>query len=94
LLETRTDVAEMLGMDQYIDLIVPRGSNAFVKHIMENTHIPVLGHADGICHVYVDSEADADMAVKISIDSKCQYVAVCNAAETILVHRRYAGLFA
>jgi glutamate-5-semialdehyde dehydrogenase len=90
LLETRTDVAEMLGMDQYIDLIVPRGSNAFVRHIMGNTHIPVLGHADGICHVYVDSEADADMAVKISIDSKCQYVAVCNAAETILVHKEIA----
>jgi glutamate-5-semialdehyde dehydrogenase len=90
LLETRTDVAEMLGMDQYIDLIVPRGSNAFVRHIMENTHIPVLGHADGICHVYVDREADSDMAVKISIDSKCQYVAVCNAAETILVHKEIA----
>ncbi len=90
LLETRTDVAEMLGMDQYIDLIVPRGSNAFVRHIIENTHIPVLGHADGICHVYVDSEADSDMAVKISIDSKCQYVAVCNAAETILVHKKIA----
>jgi glutamate-5-semialdehyde dehydrogenase len=93
LLETRTDVAEMLGMDQYIDLIVPRGSNAFVKHIMENTHIPVLGHADGICHIYVDSLADADMAVKISLDSKCQYVAVCNAAETILVHRDIAGRY-
>ena len=93
LLETRTDVAEMLGMDQYIDLIVPRGSNAFVKHIMDNTHIPVLGHADGICHVYVDSEADMDMAVKISVDSKCQYVAVCNAAETILVHRDMAGRY-
>jgi glutamate-5-semialdehyde dehydrogenase len=93
LLETRTDVAEMLGMDQYIDLIVPRGSNAFVRHIMENTHIPVLGHADGICHVYVDSAADTDMAVKISIDSKCQYVAVCNAAETILVHRDIAGRY-
>jgi glutamate-5-semialdehyde dehydrogenase len=93
LLETRTDVAEMLSMDQYIDLIVPRGSNAFVKHIMENTHIPVLGHADGICHVYVDSAADLDMAVKISVDSKCQYVAVCNAVETILVHKDIAGKY-
>jgi glutamate-5-semialdehyde dehydrogenase len=93
LLETRIDVAEMLSLDQYIDLIVPRGSNAFVKHIMENTHIPVLGHADGICHVYVDSAADPDMAVKISVDSKCQYVAVCNAVETILVHKDIAGQY-
>jgi glutamate-5-semialdehyde dehydrogenase len=93
LLETRTDVAEMLRMDHYLDLIVPRGSNAFVKHIMENTHIPVLGHADGICHVYIDKAADLDMAIKISADSKCQYVAVCNAAETILVHREIAGNF-
>jgi glutamate-5-semialdehyde dehydrogenase len=92
-LETRTHVAEMLSMDQYIDLIVPRGSNAFVKHIMDNTHIPVLGHADGICHVYVDSAADPDMAVKISVDSKCQYVAVCNAVETILVHKDMAGKY-
>jgi glutamate-5-semialdehyde dehydrogenase len=93
LLETRIDVAEMLSLDQYIDLIVPRGSNAFVKHIMENTHIPVLGHADGICHVYVDSAADLDMAVKIAVDSKCQYVAVCNAVETILVHKDIAGQY-
>ena len=93
LLETRTDVEEMLDMDHYIDLIVPRGSNEFVRHIMENTHIPVLGHADGICHVYVDSQADIDMAVKISRDSKCQYVAVCNAVETILVHKDIAGRY-
>ena len=93
LLETRTDVEEMLGMDQYIDLIIPRGSNEFVRHIMENTHIPVLGHADGICHVFVDSRADADMAVKITRDSKCQYVAVCNAVETILVHKDIASLY-
>jgi glutamate-5-semialdehyde dehydrogenase len=87
LLETRSDVADMLGLDESIDLIIPRGSNAFVKHIMDNTHIPVLGHADGICHVYVDKAADTDMAVKIAVDSKTQYVAVCNAAETILVHQ-------
>ncbi len=90
LLETRSDVADMLGLDESIDLIIPRGSNAFVKHIMDNTHIPVLGHADGICHVYVDKAADADMAVKIAVDSKTQYVAVCNAAETILVHQAAA----
>jgi glutamate-5-semialdehyde dehydrogenase len=91
LLETRSDVAEMLGLEESIDLIIPRGSNAFVKHIMDNTHIPVLGHADGICHVYADKAADVDMAVKIIVDSKTQYVAVCNAAETILVHQEAAG---
>jgi len=93
LLETRTDVAEMLKMDKYIDLIVPRGSNAFVQYIMDNTNIPVLGHADGICHVYVDRQADPDMAVRIAVDSKCQYVAVCNAAETLLVHTAVADGF-
>jgi glutamate-5-semialdehyde dehydrogenase len=93
LLETRQDVAAMLGLDEYIDLIVPRGSNEFVKHIMNNTNIPVLGHADGICHVYVDAEADLDMAVKVTVDSKCQYPAVCNAAETLLVDGRIADKF-
>jgi glutamate-5-semialdehyde dehydrogenase len=93
LLQTRADVAQMLHLDEWIDLIVPRGSNAFVRHIMENTAIAVLGHADGICHVYVDRSADVEMALKISIDSKCQYVAVCNAAETVLVHRQIAAAF-
>ena len=93
LLETREDVDDMLSMDEQLDLIVPRGSNAFVRHIMSNTNIPVLGHADGICHVYVDREADAEQAVRISVDSKCQYVAVCNAAETLLVHAGIANAF-
>ena len=93
LLETRADVAEMLKMDDYIHLVVPRGSNAFVQYIMENTNIPVLGHADGICHVYVDKKADLDMAVRISVDSKSQYVAVCNAAETLLIHSEVAAAF-
>lgn len=93
LLETRADVADMLHLDQSIDLIIPRGSNAFVKHIMDNTTIPVMGHADGICHVYVDRAADLDMAERIVVDSKTQYVAVCNAAETLLVHRDVAGTF-
>jgi glutamate-5-semialdehyde dehydrogenase len=93
LLETRADVADMLERDESIDLIIPRGSNAFVKHIMDNTTIPVLGHADGICHVYVDREADLDMAVRIVVDSKTQYVAVCNAAETLLVHVDGADAF-
>jgi glutamate-5-semialdehyde dehydrogenase len=93
LLHTRQDVAEMLAMDEYIDLIIPRGSNEFVRYIMDNTNIPVLGHADGICHVYVDADADLDMAVKIVVDAKCQYVAVCNAAETLLVHSKIAEAF-
>jgi len=93
LLETRQDVVQMLKLDEYIDLIVPRGSNEFVRYIMNNTNIPVLGHADGICHVYVDGAADLDMAVNIVVDSKCQYVAVCNAAETLLVDERIAKDF-
>ncbi len=90
LLEARSDVTEMLAMDDCIDLIIPRGSNEFVQYIMKNTNIPVLGHADGICHVYVDSKADIDMAIRIITDSKTQYVAVCNAAETVLIHRDIA----
>lgn len=93
LLETRQDVAEMLEMDEAIDLIIPRGSNEFVRYIMDNTNIPVLGHAEGICHIYIDGDADLDMAVKITIDSKCQYVAVCNAAETLLVDEKIAKKF-
>ena len=93
LLETREDVAAMLALNEYIDLVIPRGSNEFVRYIMNNTDIPVLGHADGICHVYVDGDADVQMAVNIAVDSKCQYVAVCNAAETLLVDSAIAGKF-
>lgn len=93
LLETRNDVNEMLKMDNYIDLIIPRGSNEFVKYIMNNTNIPVMGHADGICHCYVDEFADIDMAVKVVVDSKTQYVAVCNATETLLVNKHIAERF-
>lgn len=93
LLETRSDVEEMLKLDKYIDLIIPRGSNEFVRHIMNNTNIPVMGHADGICHCYADSAADIGMAVKIAVDSKVQYVAVCNAEETLLVHEAIANEF-
>ncbi len=85
LLETRSQITELLSQDAYVDLIIPRGSNSFVRHVMDNTTIPVLGHADGICHVYVDREADPEMARRIAVDSKTQYVAVCNAAETLLV---------
>lgn len=93
LMETRSDVETLLGLSGQVDLIVPRGSNEFVQHIMRNTTIPVLGHADGICHVYVDGHADMDMALRISQDSKCQYVAVCNAVETLLVHEDVADTF-
>lgn len=93
LLKTRSDVDEMLKMDECIDLIIPRGSNDFVRYIMSNSRIPVLGHADGICHLYVDEDADLDMALKIAVDSKTQYVAVCNAAETLLVHEKIAPGF-
>jgi len=92
-LETRADVAKMLELDRDIDLIIPRGSNEFVRHIMDNTRIPVMGHADGICHVYVDAAAEIEMAVNLAVDSKCQYVAVCNATETLLVHQDIAATF-
>ena len=93
LLTTRDDVAAMLKEDALIDLIIPRGSNAFVRYIMDNSRIPVLGHADGICHVYVDKAADLDMAVSIAVDSKAQNVSVCNAMETLLVHQDIAAVY-
>ena len=90
LIKTREDVKELLKMDKYIDLLIPRGSNSLVKYIQENTKIPVLGHTEGICHIYVDAEADCDKAIKVSIDSKIQYPAACNAVETLLVHKDIA----
>jgi len=93
LLETREDANKMLVLDEYIDLLIPRGSNYFVRYIMDNSSIPVLGHADGVCHCYVHEDADLDMALKIVVDSKTQYVAVCNAAETLLVHEDVAAAF-
>ena len=93
LLTTREDVNAMLTLDEDIDLIIPRGSNEFVKYIMDHSNIPVMGHADGICHVYVDKAAQVDMAVKVVLDSKTQHVAVCNAAETLLVHKDIAEEF-
>lgn len=86
LLESHDDVDAMLRMEGDVDLIIPRGSNAFVRYVMDHTHIPVMGHADGICSVYVDRSADIGLAVKVATDSKVQYPAACNAAETILVH--------
>ncbi|MDF1617673.1 glutamate-5-semialdehyde dehydrogenase [Petrocella sp. FN5] len=91
LLESREEVTSMLKLDEEIDLIIPRGSNEFVRYIMDNSRIPVLGHADGICHTYVDQYADLDMAVDVVLDAKTQYVAVCNATETLLVHEQVAA---
>lgn len=90
LLESRSDVNKMLELDDCIDLIIPRGSNEFVKYIMDHSNIAVLGHADGICHVYIDDEADQQKAIDITVDSKTQYVAVCNALETLLIHENIA----
>lgn len=90
---TRDDVKALLQLDDYIDLFVPRGSNAFVRYIQEHTRVPVLGHADGLCHAYVDQQADVAQAVGICFDAKVQYPAVCNAIETVLVHRGIADTF-
>lgn len=93
MVETREDVSALLALDDYIDLFVPRGSNAFVRYIQENTRAPVLGHADGLCHAYVDAHADLVQAVAVCYDAKVQYPAVCNAIETVLVHRDVAQAF-
>lgn len=85
LLTTRAEIADMLGLDEYIDLIIPRGSNAFVQYIMQHTNIAVLGHADGVCHTYINEKADPAKAIKVALDAKTQYVSVCNATETFLV---------
>jgi glutamate-5-semialdehyde dehydrogenase len=86
----RAPVEELLKLDGVVDLIIPRGSNALVQHIQNNTNIPVLGHADGVCHVFIDAKADAEMAIAIAVDSKVQYPAVCNAVETILIDKAIA----
>ena len=92
-IETRGDVSDLLKLDGYVDLMIPRGSNSFVKHVMDNTRIPVLGHADGICHVYIDGKADLAMAEEVCLDAKTQYPAVCNAMETMLVSGAVADRF-
>ena len=89
LVSTREEIAELLKMDDLINLVIPRGSNEMVRSIQHSTRIPVLGHADGVCHVYIDEFADTDKAIKIAVDSKAQYPAVCNAAETLLVHAKF-----
>jgi glutamate-5-semialdehyde dehydrogenase len=93
LIEAREDVDTLLGMDESVDLLMPRGSTEFVRYVQENTHIPVLGHTEGVCHVYVDREADLEMAEEVALDAKVQYPAVCNAVETLLVHEDVAADF-
>lgn len=85
--EARSEISELLSCHDSVDLLIPRGSNSFVQYIMNHTKVPVMGHADGICHIYADKDLDVEKAVKIIIDSKTQYTAVCNAAETLLVHK-------
>jgi glutamate-5-semialdehyde dehydrogenase len=85
--ELRDEISELLACHESVDLLIPRGSNAFVQYIMNNTKIPVMGHADGICHIYVDKDFDIDKAIPVIIDAKSQYTAACNAVETLLVHK-------
>lgn len=91
LLTTREEILGLLKLDDYVDLIIPRGSNSFVRFVQENTRIPVLGHADGICHLYIDKNAKVEDAIAITVDSKTQYPAACNAIETLLIHREIAS---
>ncbi|MBI2138947.1 glutamate-5-semialdehyde dehydrogenase [Candidatus Woesearchaeota archaeon] len=93
LLETREAIREVLKMDEFIDLVIPRGSSQLVRFVRENTRIPVMGHAEGVCTVYIDKDADLAKAVSIAYDAKCQYPAVCNAAENLIVHRGIADKF-
>ena len=93
LLTTRQESLGLLHLDRFVNLIIPRGSNELVQFIQENTRIPVLGHADGICHLYVDESVDIDKAISIALDSKIQYPAACNAIETLLIHEKVADIF-
>ena len=93
LLTTREETRAMLALEGYLDLIIPRGSNSFVQFVQDNTRIPVLGHADGICHLYVDQAADFEKAISIAIDAKVGYPSACNAIETLLVHEAIAPDF-
>ena len=88
-IEGRQAVAELLQQDASIDLVIPRGSGELVRSIQASTRIPVLGHAEGVCHLYLDADADPEMAVKLAVDGKCDYPSACNATETLLVHRAF-----
>ena len=93
LLQSRSDVMELLRLENEVDLLIPRGSKEFVAFMEKNSHIPVLGHGEGICHVFVDRAADVNKAVSITLDSKVQYPAACNSVETLLVHQEIAASF-
>src|SRR5258708_38323292 len=84
---------ELLTLDRNVDLIIPRGSRDLVQFVVQNSRVPVLGHGEGICHVYVDRAADIEKALRITLDSKGQYPAACNAAETLLIHQDVATEF-
>ena len=86
-------IAELLSFESLVDLLIPRGSNAFVRYIMDHTNIPVMGHAGGVCHIYVDRDADTESALPVILDAKTQYPAACNAVETLLIHRDLASTF-
>lgn len=88
--ELHSEIDELLACNKSVDLLIPRGSNKFVQYIMNNTKIPVMGHADGICHTYLDKDADMEKAVSIIVDAKTQYTAACNSTETLLVDRAIA----
>lgn len=91
--EQHNEIDELLECHDTVDLLIPRGSNAFVQYIMNHTNIPVLGHADGVCHIYVDKEYDKETAIPLIVDAKTQYPAACNAVETVLIHRDVAKDF-
>ena len=91
--EAHSEIDELLACDQDVDLLIPRGSNKFVRYIMENTKIPVMGHSSGICHVYADKACDQEKALPIIVDAKTQYAAACNAMETLLIDRAIASAF-
>lgn len=91
--EQHSEIDELLSCHETVDLLIPRGSNSFVQYIMNHTKIPVMGHADGVCHIYVDKEYDKKKAIPVIVDAKTQYTAACNAVETLLVHREIAKEF-